>query len=34
MPNFTHLISGLSISEGRMHVVTLDSTIYAAGLPE
>jgi outer membrane protein assembly factor BamB len=33
MPSFTHF-SGLSISEGRVYVVTHDSTIYAFGLPE
>jgi hypothetical protein len=33
MSNFTHF-SAHSISEGRVHVVTHDSTICAFGLPE
>ena len=31
MKSFTHF-SGLSISEGRVYVVTHDSTVYAFGL--
>jgi len=33
MPSFTHF-SGLAISEGRIYVVTHDSTVYAYGLGE
>jgi len=33
MPSFTHF-SGLAISEGRVYVVTHDSTLYAFGVPD
>jgi outer membrane protein assembly factor BamB len=33
IPSFTHF-SGIAISEGRVYVVTHDSTVYAFGVPE
>lgn len=33
MPSFTHF-SGLAVSEGRVYVVTHDSTLYAFGVPD